>query len=154
MEQVALGSFDVLICDVFEAGRTPAHLTSVEFATAAARALRQDGVFGVNVADGGALSHARAQAATVRFAFAEVCVVADPAVLRGRRFGNLVIAASRGPLPVDALTRLAAADPVPGRVVYGDGLANFIAGARPVADAVATGSPHAPPDIFADLRHE
>ena len=46
------------------------------------------------------LGHARAQAATVRSVFPEACVIADPAVLRGRRFGNLVLAASRGGLPV------------------------------------------------------
>ncbi len=148
MEHVAAGSCDVLITDVFEDGRTPAHLTSVEFATAAARALSPDGVLVVNVADGGQLGHARAQAVTVSSVFAEVCVLADPAVLRGRRFGNLVLAGSRSRLPVGALTRLASADPFPGRVVHGDRLVNFIAGARPVADADARRSPQAPPNVL------
>ncbi len=152
MAHLDAGSFDVLIADVFEAGRTPAHLTSAEFVAVAARVLSPDGLFLVNVADGGQLGHSRAQAATVRSVFAEVCVVADPAVLRGRRFGNLVIAASRACLPIAGLTRLAAADPFPGRVVYGDGLAAFIAGARPVVDADARGSPDPPADVFTTGR--
>ena len=140
-EHLPAGSFDVLITDVFEAGRTPAHLTSVEFAAAAAQVLSPDGVFGVNAADGGQLGYARAQAATVRSVFPETCVIADPAVLRGRRFGNLVLAASRRSLPIAPLTRLAAADPFPGRVVHGSDLVRFIAGARPVTDACAGPSP-------------
>ena len=152
LEQVPAGSFDVVISDVFAAGRTPAHLTSVEFAAAAARALSQDGMFGVNAADGAALAYTRAQAATVRSVFPDVCVIADPAVLRGRRFGNLVLAASHRSLPVAALTRLAAADPFPGRVVHGEDLTKFISGARPVTDAAARPSPRAPGDVFAAGR--
>ena len=148
LEQVPAGSFDLVINDVFAGGRTPAHLTSAEFAAAACRALSQGGVLGVNAADGGALAHARAQAATVRAVFPDVCVIADPAVLRGRRFGNLVLAASRTPLPVAALTRLAAADPFPGRVLHGADLVKFIAGARPVTDSVAQPSPRVPRDVF------
>jgi spermidine synthase len=149
LEQVPAASFDLVISDVFAGGRTPAHLTSVEFAAAAGRALHQDGVLCVNAADGGALAHARAQAATVRSVFPDVCVIADPAVLRGRRFGNLVLAGSRATLPVAALTRLAAADPFPGRVLHGADLMKFIAGARPVTDAAAQPSPRVPRDVFA-----
>jgi len=70
-------------------------------------------------------------------------------VLRGRRFGNLVLTASPAPVPVDALTRRAAGDPMPGRVVHGRDLTRFTAGARPVTDATATPSPAAPADAFA-----
>ncbi len=148
LENVAAGSVDVVIADVFAAGRTPAHLTSAEFVAAAARALTAEGLFAANVADGHQLAHARAQAATVSAVFAEVCLIADPAVLRGRRFGNLVLAAARRDLPVTALTRLSAADPFPGRVMHGRGLERFIAGAKPVTDADARPSPPRPPGLF------
>jgi hypothetical protein len=69
-------------------------------------------------------------------------------VLRGRRFGNLVIAASRRELPVPALTRLAAGDPFPARLLSGDELDRFAAGARPVTDAQARPSPAPPRGIF------
>jgi len=142
------GSFDVVIADVFAAGRTPASLTSVEFATAARRALRDNGVLGANVADGPPLAHARGQVATVREVFPHACLIAEAAILRGRRFGNTVLVASGRELPVAALTRLAAADPMPGRVLHGAELERFAAGARPVTDADAQPSPAAPPGAF------
>jgi len=149
LERLAAGSFDVVIADVFAGGRTPAHLTSAEFWAAARRAVRGPGVVAANVADGAPLAHARAQVATARAVFPHACLIADAAVLRGRRFGNLVLAASSGPLPVDALTRRAAGDPMPGRVLHGRDLTSFTAGARPVTDATATPSPAAPPGVFA-----
>jgi len=100
------------------------------------------------VADGAPLAHARAQVATARAVFRDVCLIADPGVLRGRRFGNLVLAASAAPLPVTALTRLAASDPMPGRALSGEDLVRFAAGAKPVSDADARPSPVPPPDAF------
>jgi spermidine synthase len=149
LERLRPGSFDVVIVDVFAGGRTPAHLTSAEFWAAARRALRGPGVVAANVADGAPLAHARAQVATARAVFPHACLIADAAVLRGRRFGNLVLAASAEPLPVDALTRRTAGDPMPGRLVYGRDLARFTGGARPATDATATPSPAAPPGAFA-----
>jgi len=149
LERLAPGSFDVVIADVFEGGRTPAHLTSAEFWAAGRRGLRGTGVFAANVADGAPLAHARAQVATARAVFPHACLIADAAVLRGRRFGNLVLAASPSPLPADTLTRRAAGDPMPGRVLHGRDLARFTAGAKPVIDATATPSPAAPPGAFA-----
>jgi predicted O-methyltransferase YrrM len=148
LERQPAASFDVVIADVFAAGRTPAHLTSAEFAAAARRVLRGPGVFAANVADGAPLAHVRAQIATARAVFGDVCLIAEPGVLRGRRFGNLVLAAGPGPLPVAALTRLAAADPMPGRVLHGEDLVRFAAGAKPVSDVDARPSPVPPADAF------
>jgi spermidine synthase len=149
LERLRPASFDVVIADVFAGGRTPAHLTSAEFWAAARRAVRATGVVTANVADGAPLAHTRAQVATARAVFRHACLIADAAVLRGRRFGNLVLAASPEPLPVDALTRRTAGDPMPGRVLYGANLARFTAGAKAVTDATAVPSPAAPPGAFA-----
>jgi predicted O-methyltransferase YrrM len=135
------GSFDVVIADVFAGGQTPAHLTSAEYAAAVRQVLASGGVFAANVADGAPLAHARAQVATVRAVFPHAILIADAGVLRGRRFGNLVLAGSASPLPADALTRLAASDPMPARVLHGADLDRFAAGARPVTDAEAVPSP-------------
>ncbi len=143
------GSFDVVIADVFAGGRTPAHLTTVEFMQAARRALSSGGVFAANVADGAPLAHVRAQVATAQAVFPQVGLIADAAVLRGRRFGNLVLVASPEPFPAATLTRLTAADPMPGRVLYGEDLTRFTAGAKPVTDANASPSPEPPADAFA-----
>ncbi len=148
LEHVPAGSFDVVIADLFLGARTPAHLTSVEFAAAAARALSPPGIYGANVGDGPPLAHARAQAATVWSAFRHACLIADAAVLRGRRFGNLVLAGAQHDLPVAELTRRTAGDPFPARLVDGEDLARFAAGARAITDARAKPSPAPPPAIF------
>ena len=149
LDRVPAGSFDVVIADVFAGGRTPAHLTSVEFAAAAARVLSPAGCYAVNIGDGPPLAYARAQVATAGSVFDQVCLIADPGVLRGRRFGNLVLAAAQGELPLAGLARRAAGDPFPGRLVHGADLDRFAAGAKPVTDAEAQPSPAPPPDVFA-----
>lgn len=146
LERLRPGSFDVVIVDVFAGGQTPARLTSAEFWAAAHRA---GGIVAANVADGAPLAHTRAQVATARSVFPHAVLIADPAVLRGRRFGNLVLVASDTELPADALTRRAAADPMPGRVLSGAELTRFAAGARPVTDETAGPSPAPPADAFA-----
>ena len=149
LEQLPAASFDVVVADVFAGDRTPAHLTSVEFTRAAAGALAPAGVYAVNVGDGPPLAHARGRVAAVRAVFPHVCVMAEPAVLRGRRFGNLVVAGSGRELPLAGLTRRLAADPFPARLVAGAELDRFTAGAAPIADARAEPSPPMPPEVLA-----
>ncbi len=91
----------------------------------------------------------RGQIATVRTAFPELCLTADPAVLRGKRFGNAVLLASDRPLPLAELTRRAAGDPHAGRVEHGRALLDFTGGTPPVTDATAVASPPPPADTFA-----
>jgi spermidine synthase len=152
LEGARRGSFDIVVADVFAGARTPAHLTSAEFETAAARALRPDGIYAANIGDGPPLAHVRSRVATARSVFGSVCLLAEGPVLRGRRFGNFVLVASRGELPVAGLTRRVAADPFPARLVEGAELDQFTGGARPISDRNAQPSPAPPPDVFADRR--
>jgi len=140
--------FDLLVVDVFADSRVPAHLTSVEFVVEAARTLAPGGVYAVNLADGGRLDFVRSQVATIRSVFPEVLLIADPAVLRGRRFGNVVVVGSHRALPVAELSRRTAGDPFPGRVEHGAALAAFPGGAAVVHDADAVVSPAPPPSTF------
>ena len=149
LERLPAGSFDLLVVDVFAGARTPAHLTSVEFTVAGARVLAPSGIYAVNVGDGPPLAHARGRVAAVRSVFAHVCVLAEPAVLRGRRFGNLVAVASDRELPVSGLIRRIAADPFPARLVEGAALGQWVAGCAPIVDAHAEPSPAMPPEVFA-----
>jgi spermidine synthase len=142
-------SFEVLIADVFAGARTPAHLISVEFTAQARRVLVPDGLLIANIGDGAPLAHTRGRVATARAVFRDACLIADAAVLRGRRFGNLVLAASDADLPVDELIRRVAADPFPARILDGGELDRFAAGARPITDARAELSPVPPPGVFA-----
>jgi spermidine synthase len=149
LEQVPAGSFDLVIADLFTDARTPAHLTSAEFTVAVARALSPPGIYAANVADGPPLAHARGRVATVRSVFPHACLIADAAVLRGRRFGNLIVAAAAHDLPVAELARRVAVDPAPARLVHGSELDRFTAGTKPITDTRAAPSPAPPPGTFA-----
>ncbi|WFB09382.1 fused MFS/spermidine synthase [Streptomyces sp. LX-29] len=148
LAKVTDGSADLIIADVFSSARTPAHLTSTEFVREVRRALRPGGLYAANIADGPPLAHLKAQIATVRTEFPELCLMADPAVLRGRRFGNAVLLASDQELPVAELRRRAAGDPHPARVEHGRALLEFTGGAAAVTDAGAVASPAPPPGVF------
>lgn len=141
-------TWDLIISDVFAGARTPGHLTTVEYVRLTAAALRETGLYAANLADGPPLAFARAQAATVLAVYPHAALIAEPGVLRGRRFGNLVLAGAHHPLPVAALTRKSAADPFPARVLADDELRKWTAGATPVTDATATDSPPPPPGAF------
>jgi spermidine synthase len=143
LESYQDAQFDLVVTDVFAGARTPAHLTSVEFTSAVARVLAPAGTYLVNVADGPPLAYARGQVATVRAALPQACLVADSAVLHGRRYGNLVVIAGRTEPPVADLARRVAGDWFPGRVVHGGELDRFVAGARVVRDTTAR--PSTPP---------
>ncbi|MFF1438361.1 spermidine synthase [Streptomyces sp. NPDC058295] len=142
------GWADLVLADVFSGARTPAHLTSTEFLDEVRRALKPGGAYAANLADGPPLAHLRGQIATAAARFAELALVADPTVLRGKRFGNAVLVASDRPLPTAELTRRAASDPHPGRVEHGRALTDFTGGAVPVVDASAVASPAPPPSVF------
>ncbi|MEU9665193.1 fused MFS/spermidine synthase [Streptomyces bobili] len=142
------GWADLVIADVFSGARTPAHLTSTEFLDEVRRALKPGGRYAANLADGPPLAHLRGQIATAAARFPELALVADPTVLRGKRFGNAVLVASDLPLPTAELTRRAASDPHPGRVEHGKDLTDFTGGAAVVVDASAVASPAPPPSVF------
>ncbi|GAA2429455.1 spermidine synthase [Streptomyces mauvecolor] len=141
-------SADLLVADVFGGSRVPAHLTSIEYARVAERVLKPGGIYAANLADGAPFAFLRSQLATFRAVFAEVALIAEPSVLRGRRFGNAVLLASARPLDVAALARRTAGDAFPARVEHGDSLRRFIADAQPVGDADAQPSPEPPDGAF------
>ncbi|MCM3613186.1 fused MFS/spermidine synthase [Microbacterium enclense] len=142
------GAVDLLVSDVYSGAQTPAHLTTVEFYREAARLLAPEGVLLVNVSDGPGLAFARRQVATIREVLPEVIVLAEVQVLKGRRFGNLVVAASAAALPVEWLPRLMAAGPHPAKVAQGAEIVEMMRGARAATDADATPSPKPSASIF------
>jgi SAM-dependent methyltransferase len=141
-------SADLVIADVFGGAQVPAHLTSREFTAEVARVLRQGGVYAANIADGGDLDFARAQVATLRAVFPEVALMAEPGVLRGRRFGNLILIASTAGLPVSQLARRTAGDNIPARVLSGIEARVFSRDSAPITDRTATPSPSPPGGTF------
>jgi hypothetical protein len=137
---VARRSQDVIVADIFQGADVPAHVSTVDFVKLAASALRPDGCYLANIMDQPSLRFAREQARMLRQAFGEVAVIADAAVLRGRRSGNLLLVGaspqglSPGPAPAEKsagfqrLVRRMAGDPFATRVEYGDRLDRFVAG--------------------------
>jgi hypothetical protein len=65
-------------------------------------------------------------------------MIAESSLLKGRRRGNLVVVGSDSSLPLVALSRAAASDPFPARVVTGDELQRFVSGSPVVTDAAVT----------------
>ncbi|WP_341718742.1 fused MFS/spermidine synthase [Micromonospora sp. FIMYZ51] len=126
-------TYDLVLADIYRAARMPPHVATVSFAAEVARVLRPDGIYLVNVTDLPPLVVTRVQVATLRAVFADVCVVADRRMLRGRRYGNVVLAAALCPdrLPVARLAARARRDPLPGGVLHGAALDTFVAGAQP-----------------------
>ncbi|WP_243858909.1 fused MFS/spermidine synthase [Actinomyces sp. ZJ308] len=94
------GQWDVVVRDVFNGGSVPASCRSREFLTSCLEALAPGGLLLVNTS-----SVPRAQAGAEIEALREalgagssgLVIVADPAAVRGRRRGNLVLVARREP---------------------------------------------------------
>ncbi|MEP9391219.1 fused MFS/spermidine synthase [Gordonia sp. VNQ95] len=122
---------DVVVRDAFAGDRTPAHLATVEFVAAVAEVLTPDGLYLANCGDGRDLTLVRADVAAVAEVFGHVMLVGDPAMLKGRRTGNVVVVGSRTPVePSAALVRRLLSDPLPARVIAGEQARAFGRGAR------------------------
>ncbi|MCI4658178.1 spermidine synthase [Cryobacterium zhongshanensis] len=135
------GTTDLVVVDIFSGARTPKHVTSREFYELARPLLSPRGVLVVNVADGPGLAFARAQAATLSAVFPHVIGLAETQVLKGRRFGNIVLVATLTPVDLTWVPRLLAGGPHPAKVVEGAELRQFMATALVTTDATATPSP-------------
>lgn len=131
------GSQDVVVRDVFSGSDVPPHVRTQEFAALVRDLLGPDGVYLVNCTDEPPLRVARAEAATATAVFAHVMVISEPAILRGRRYGNVVLACSNAPLPTPEVARTLRGLPYPATVVAGDDLARFCSGVPPLRDPAA-----------------
>ncbi len=129
-------SADVVVIDAFSGIVVPHHLLTREFLEEGRRVLRPGGLWAINLIDIPELGMTRAVAATLATCFGHVLLVADAAVMENRSSGNVVLAASDQPLPVDIFTRLAAADQTPWEVRSGRHLGRFADGAFPLCDDV------------------
>ncbi|NMR20623.1 spermidine synthase [Cellulomonas fimi] len=134
LSRLATASADVVIRDVFAGSVTPRHVTTREFTAEVARVLVPGGVYLANCADRPPLDVARSEAATVGAVFREVVAMAEPAQLRGRRYGNVVLVGTERTDLLDApgLERAVRSLPAPTRLLRSDELRAFVgaAGAR------------------------
>ncbi len=128
LSTLAAGRADLVVRDAFAGDGTPPHLATVEFTTEVARVLRTGGVYLANCADRPPLTLARSEAATVAAVFRHAAVISEPAVLRGRRYGNVVVVGTDDDelLVTPVLARTLRALPIPARILAGDDLVDFV----------------------------
>lgn len=88
------GAMDLVVVDIFAGDRTPAHVSSTEFYQLIRPLLAPGGIIVANVTDGSGQRFTRGQAATLAALFPTIAAIAEPQVLKGRRFGNIVLLAS------------------------------------------------------------
>ena len=128
-------SRDVIIRDVFAGSTTPRQLTTVGYAREAQRVLDAGGVYILNCGDTADLAGARAEAATLLSVFKHVALIADPPMLKGRRYGNIVFLAGDEPLALGpAFERSLRTAPLPAQLVSGAAVARFAGSATPIED--------------------
>ncbi len=128
-------AWDVVVRDAFGGGDgdpvVPEPLRSRQFAAAVHHTLRPGGCYVANLTDRPPLLQARREAATLLGVFAHVAVVTEPGILRGRRYGNLLLVAGDAELPIAAIARRVGTDAVRASVVVGERLTGFVGGASP-----------------------
>ncbi len=109
---------DLVVVDVFSGNATPSHLTSVEFFDLLPPLLAPGGVVTVNLVDVRGGRFARAEAAALQEVFGFVGILGESGVVKGRRTGNYIMAATvergipswwdeavrRGPHPTTSMT--------------------------------------------------
>ncbi|WP_249027053.1 spermidine synthase, partial [Amycolatopsis lexingtonensis] len=139
---------DLVVVDAFERATLAGGLATLEATLAIAEILRAPGTYLANITDGSGLPFARRFLATLREVFPEVVVLADPAVLKGRRFGNLVFAASATGLPTAEIAQRTASAAFPARCVSGAELRKLAGRAAPITDADTPPSPKPPEDVL------
>ena len=139
---------DLVVVDAFAGTRVPAELGTTDWFELVRRVTRPGGTVVLNLTDQAPFGYARRVIAGLAASFSPIVVGAEPSTLKGRRFGNIVVAAG-GHLDEPALTRQAAGAVFPYRMMTGLELSAWLGGAKPYSQADAEASPP-PPDSWFD----
>jgi SAM-dependent methyltransferase len=124
-------SADVIVRDAFSGDVTPEHLRDAGFAHEVVRVLRPSGIYFANIGDRPGLPLTRELLRHSRAAFGlraaeahngRMAIISDPSVMRGRRYGNVVAALSRAPLPLDGWLNAVRRAGLPARLTHGERL--------------------------------
>lgn len=143
------GSAEVIVQDAYDDGQVPAELSGARWAAELDRVLAPGGLVLVNAADEPGLRWVARLCATLGERFAHVGQLILREVASGRRYGNVVLVASREPLDDVALTRAAARASFPSRWRPAAEVARLGAGAKPFGPL---GEPSPPPPESGVLR--
>lgn len=111
------GYAEMVVLDAYADGAVPRELVTAEYLADVARVLAPGGLLLVNLADEAPFDLARHVVAGLRASFGHVVASAEPATLRGRRPGNLLLVAGTDGVPLRALEVSAATSAAPYRVL-------------------------------------
>ncbi|AGG66589.1 spermidine synthase [Corynebacterium callunae] len=135
-------SRDLIIRDVFAGAVTPQNFTTVEFFEHCHRGLAAGGLYVANCGDHSDLRGAKAELAGMMEVFQHVAVIADPPMLKGRRYGNIILLGSDTEFfgststEASAITRELLGGGVPAQYKDEDWVRKFASGAHPNHDEV------------------
>ncbi|ALC05630.1 hypothetical protein CDES_06000 [Corynebacterium deserti GIMN1.010] len=141
-ESFAPASRDVIIRDVFSGAVTPHNFTTVEFFKHCHGGLAPGGLYVANCGDHSDLRGAKAEIAGLMEVFEHVAVIADPPMLKGRRYGNIILLASDTELfpststDAAAITRKLLGGGVPAQYKDEVWVQKFASGAQPRHDEI------------------
>lgn len=135
------GNVDLLVVDVFSGNQTPSHLTTREFFALLIDFVGPSGVLAVNLVDGRGGNFARAQATSLRSLGGFVGAWGEAGVVRGRRFGNIVMVWTRETDEPAWWSEVVRLGPHPTASLEGSKLSRFVAGTPPQIDAHPVASP-------------
>ncbi|GGK70650.1 spermidine synthase [Ornithinimicrobium pekingense] len=142
-------SADVVVVDAYDQGRVPPELAGSRWVRELDRVVAPDGLVLVNAADERGLRWVARLCATLRERFAHVGQLVLREVAAGKRYGNVVVVASRRPLDDVSLTRAAARAPFPSTWRSSEQVVRLSAGAPPFGEI---GEPSPPPPDGGVLR--
>lgn len=131
----------LVVVDAFADARVPADLVTSEFFASVDRVVEPGGLVLLNLTDRAPFAWTRRVVAGLREVFGDPMVSAEPATLRGRRPGNLLVVASRSGPPEQALAARATSSPAPYRVLGPSLVRDTFGGGRPFTDADRERSP-------------
>jgi spermidine synthase len=137
MRRAKAASYDLVVGDAFGGEAVPWHLATKEFTKLVRDALKQNGMYALNIIDGGPAKFAKAEVATIQAIFDHVAVIAPNDALEGRSGANFVAVASASPLPIEALAARHSEIGLRVEILSGAALENWVGSADVLTDAFA-----------------
>lgn len=134
LERTTSASIDLLVSDVYVGPETVMSLYPQPALAAARTVLRPDGLYVCNLSDAAPFDLAKTVAGMLRGLFDNVALLAEPGVLRGRRSGNIVLAATDAELDFEELGRRVAGGTLRVRLIAEDDLDDFVGDVAPAHD--------------------
>ena len=114
---------------------------TASFAADLHRVVGPTGVVAFNLTDRAPFGWTRRAVAAIRLSFPSVLLTAEPATLRAKRLGNLVVVASGGVVPLSELRSRATTAVSPYRVLDARAVSDSFGGGTPFTEADTQDSP-------------